>query len=237
MARRGSHAVPAPRDLPVAVLTRMRILDAALRLFNASGVAQTSTNRIAAEVEISPGNLYYHFKNKSQIVERLFGRFELELEPLRLAYQDVRAIDDVWLMLHLVIEVLQRYRFAYRDIDYLMREFPAVQLRAIVVTKVTLRSARDLCLRLAELRVIRASAEEAEVLAFHIVMALTCWPTFARLLPHEHEAQPPVGQAAYHVLTLLMPYVGTHERGYLDYLRTKYADGLARVAPRSEAST
>jgi AcrR family transcriptional regulator len=167
---RGALSRDPGRDVPVATITRERILSAALQLFNANGVAQVSTNRIAAEIGISPGNLYYHFKNKEQIVERLFGQFELELGPLSEAYQEVRAIDDVWLMFHLVFEVLDRYRFAYHDIDFLVREYPKVRHRAAVVTKVSLRSAQALCTHLADLGVITASPGDAEVLAFHVVM-------------------------------------------------------------------
>ena len=54
--------------------TRERILDVALALFNDAGTAPISTNHIAAAAEISPGNLYYHFRNKEQIVQSLFER-------------------------------------------------------------------------------------------------------------------------------------------------------------------
>jgi AcrR family transcriptional regulator len=55
-----------------------RILDAALELFNAHGTAAVSTNRIAAQVGISPGNLYYWFANKAEIVRALYTRYAAE---------------------------------------------------------------------------------------------------------------------------------------------------------------
>ncbi|MFN8512060.1 MAG: helix-turn-helix domain-containing protein [Chloroflexia bacterium] len=54
--------------------TRERILDAALGLFNERGTAVVSTNHIAAACGISPGNLYYHFRNKEEIIRALFDR-------------------------------------------------------------------------------------------------------------------------------------------------------------------
>jgi AcrR family transcriptional regulator len=51
---------------------RDRVCEAALELFNANGYSSVTTNHIAAHAGISPGNLYYHFRHKEEIVESIY---------------------------------------------------------------------------------------------------------------------------------------------------------------------
>ena len=203
--------------------TRERILQASLALFNAQGLAAVSTHRIAAELEISPGNLHYHFKAKQLIVDRLFRRFEDRLESLNASSDTVRAIDDLWLALHLRFEAIDAYRFVYRDMAYLSSEYPALGERAQALTAQNLLAAQALCETLVAAGVIEATAEEAQMLALQMVFTTTCWLSFERLVPGRdalRQADP--GFAAFYTLTLVAPYVSRESRAYLDYLRGKY---------------
>ena len=203
--------------------TRERILETSLALFNAQGLAAVSTHRIAAELEMSPGNLHYHFKAKQLIVDRLFRRFEERLELLNASSNSVRAIDDLWLALHLRFEAIDAYRFVYRDRAFLAGESPALGQRAQALTAQNLLAAQSLCEALVVAGVIEATAEEAQMLALQMVFTTTCWLSFERLVPGRdalQQADP--GLAAFYTLTLVSPYVSRESRAYLDYLRGKY---------------
>src|SRR4029079_6294833 len=92
--------------------TRERILETALALFNRFGEPHVTTGHIADELNISPGNLYYHFRNKDDIIGDLYAALEAKIAPLTAIPPD-RAphVDDLWLLLHLLFERMREYRF------------------------------------------------------------------------------------------------------------------------------
>src|SRR6478609_10500106 len=101
--------------------TRERILELSLRLFNEFGEPNITTTVIAEEMNISPGNLYYHFRNKDDIVNSIFVQFEAEIERILTVPNTRRSnLEDVWLYLHLMFELIWRYRFFYRDLSDLL---------------------------------------------------------------------------------------------------------------------
>ena len=62
------------RIVKEAAERRNEILDVAERLFCTNGYDNTSTNDILAEIGIARGTLYYHFKNKEDILDEMIDR-------------------------------------------------------------------------------------------------------------------------------------------------------------------
>ncbi|WP_063011459.1 TetR/AcrR family transcriptional regulator [Nocardia kruczakiae] len=71
-----------------AKATREHILDTAARLFGERGIANTSTNRIAAEAGMSIGTVYRYFSDRTVIVEELLARLLENIEK--------RATDSIF---------------------------------------------------------------------------------------------------------------------------------------------
>src|SRR5437764_14709607 len=98
--------------------TRERILETALSLFNRLGEPNVTTGDIADELNISPGNLYYHFRNKDDIIGELYAALEAKITPLTAVPPDRTAnADDLWLLFHLLFEHMWEYRFFYCVLD------------------------------------------------------------------------------------------------------------------------
>ncbi|UOO83057.1 TetR/AcrR family transcriptional regulator [Uruburuella testudinis] len=100
--------------------TYNRIVDASLVLFNEEGERNISTNHIAAHLGISPGNLYYHFRNKDEIIVQLFKRYSEDLlEYLHGAVLPTNVCNSVNYMAG-IYDVMWRYRFLFSDVNTLL---------------------------------------------------------------------------------------------------------------------
>lgn len=122
MAKKRSELVQPRRGRAAPrVGNRERIVDASLELFNERGAHAVSTNHIAAHLAISPGNLYYHFANREEIIRAIFPRAaEAVYGTLPVSLDRKITATDVG-RYHLAgIETLWRFRFLFRDIDELL---------------------------------------------------------------------------------------------------------------------
>jgi AcrR family transcriptional regulator len=105
--------------------TKTRILDAALALFNAQGTANVTTNHIAAALEISPGNLYYHYRNKAEIVRALFTRIQSAwADNYAVPPGTMPSVPLMEAMLAGNFDIQARYRFFFRDLTLLLNADP-----------------------------------------------------------------------------------------------------------------
>lgn len=108
--------------------TREGILDTALSLFNRWGTGAKSTNHIAAAHGISPGNLYYHFRNKQEIIRGLFRRmYAMWDKGLPLPSDRAPGLVDLQRVVEAGYHNIWKYRFAYRELVALLQEDPLLR--------------------------------------------------------------------------------------------------------------
>jgi AcrR family transcriptional regulator len=109
----------------IFVGNRERIIEAALELFNEHGSRSMTTNHIAAHLSISPGNLYYHFRNKEEIIRAIFDRISDVVRTTIVMPRDGEVSAAQLGSYHLVgIESLWNFRFLFRDLSELLARDP-----------------------------------------------------------------------------------------------------------------
>lgn len=103
--------------------TKDRIIHIARDLFNREGVAQISTNHIAEAVGISPGNLYYHFRNKEDIIRAICNQlFTQTGEMFQPPTDRSPTLEDVQMWVRANFEVTWEYAFVYRELPALIQQ-------------------------------------------------------------------------------------------------------------------
>jgi AcrR family transcriptional regulator len=207
--------------------TRERILETSLALFNRAGEPNVTTAHIADEMNISPGNLYYHFRNKDDIIGELFAAYAAEVAPL-LALPPGRApdVEDLWLMLHLVFERMGAYRFLFRDLDEIASRNRKLALAHAQLVRRGEETIVALCRGMVDAGTMHASEREIAALATNVAMVSTYWLSYQRLTSQAHvkgdaDAANPA-QAAYQVLALFAPFTSDHTRALIEHLAGRY---------------
>ena len=154
--------------------TRERILTTALACFNRQGEPGVTTSAIAAEMEISQGNLYYHFHNKDEIVEAIFAAFEREIEGILAVPSNRQAdVEDIWLFLHLLFEQIWKYRFFYRDLNDLLTRNRTLEIHFKKILAHKISTATLLCESLVAAGSMRASAAELRAVSTNMAVIAT----------------------------------------------------------------
>ena len=204
--------------------TRQRILDASLVMFNAQGEPNVTTNHIADELEISPGNLYYHFRNKDDIIEQLFGGYEQRMDAALSAPEGrLPGLEDVWLQLHLVFECIWDYRFLYRDLVDILTRNRRLRLRfARILTRAD-EQAHQVMRGLVQAGVMRASADEVDAAATNILVIATFWLNYAAARGDKDE-RTSIRDGIVQVMMLIAPFLRDAERVHLNTLTRAYLD-------------
>ena len=204
--------------------TRQRILDASLSMFNAQGEPNVTTNHIADELEISPGNLYYHFRNKDDIIEQLFGGYEQRMDAALSAPEGrLPGLEDVWLQLHLVFECIWDYRFLYRDLVDILTRNRRLRLRFARILKRADEQAHQVMRGLVQAGVMRASADEVDAAATNILVIATFWLNYAAARGDKDE-RTSIRDGIVQVMMLLSPFLRDAERVHLNQLIRAYTD-------------
>jgi AcrR family transcriptional regulator len=231
--------------------TRERILETALSLFNAAGEPHVTTADIADEMNISPGNLYYHFRNKDEIIGELVTQFDDGLRPLLAGpSRNAANVEDLWLFVHVLFERMWEYRFLFRDLDEITSRDVKLAARFAALISRKQSALMELCLGLRAVDALIATDDEIDALASNAVMLTTYWMSFQRLsgsigmretsrTPARRTLSPrpaanmggaPVApdmhfeRGVSQVLALLLPYLQGLHRALAERLRAPYLE-------------
>jgi len=191
--------------------TKERILLGALDLFNLDAASEVTTNDIARTLKMSPGNLYFHYKNKEQIVRELFKRLAQETiliwkpqTKLARKHEKIQLVDFI----DKNLQLYWKYRFFHRELYTLRKKDPELS-----------KLWRDHLKKLSRLMIILykhwvqagvmspiQSKNEMEFVGELLFVASNSFMQFFETVDRSPN-QRTVEKARRHILRMLMPYL------------------------------
>jgi AcrR family transcriptional regulator len=156
--------------------TRDRIIQASLELFNEQGERSITTNHIAAHLKISPGNLYYHFRNKEDIIRCIFSLYETHLESGFQPYDGAEV--DVELLIgyfDAMFYTLWQFRFMYANLADILERDDELKRRYLKAQQQVLSRSSLVLRKLNQDGFIQVAEDEVVALADTIKMIVSFW--------------------------------------------------------------
>ncbi|MDE2627050.1 MAG: TetR family transcriptional regulator, partial [Burkholderiales bacterium] len=135
-----------------------------------------------------------------------------------------------WLFFHMLFELIWQYRFLYRDLNDLLSKNRRLETHFQFVLKSKAKAVQSVLDGLARGNAMRIDAREAEPVATAMVVVLTYWLSFEYVRDPRNALEPASAGAAllrgaFHVLSLLSPYLEPTQREHLHALTGNYRHG------------
>ena len=204
--------------MPERSKTKTRILKTALELFNNEGEAQVSAVDVASVMGISPGNLYYHYKGKPEIIAALFEDF---LEEIRIILTgpitEPLSMSDNWVYLYIIFEEIYDFRFFYRNMSEILKRVPDLAAPFAKILTLKEQTAFFMISTLEDAGYLSFQEGEKGALAGRLAQHFTFWLQYHDL---RNGTTPPkilIDQGVFTTLIQITPY-WTKGDGYADLL-------------------
>ncbi|MEO1187771.1 MAG: TetR/AcrR family transcriptional regulator [Pseudomonadota bacterium] len=205
--------------------TRDRILDVSLALFNSEGEAKQTAVDIANALDMSPGNLYYHFKGKEPIIEALFDRFEEEMQIiLGGSHGAVTSIEDNWVFIYIVLEEIYDFRFFYRNVGDMMERYPGLASRFRKILAMKRQAIESVLGQLEKQNIVHLERRLRAPLVQQMLSTLTFWLSHDLIEGGARDGPTLIHDTVLQFMLLVVPYMGEAGADALDGMFERHRD-------------
>ncbi|GAB3001097.1 TetR/AcrR family transcriptional regulator [Psychrosphaera aestuarii] len=210
--------------------TKDRIVQASIELFNAQGERNVTTNHIASHLNISPGNLYYHFRNKEEIIRNIFEKYaqhmQVSFEPVKPSEDAVEILSNY---LDAVFSALFHFNFLYDNLPVIMARDPELKTQYLEIHVKMMDKIHALVLGLQNAKVIEIEHDDIEDFANIIKQQVTFWISYCKTSQEDTTITDAlIYNGLLKVLLLFKPYVTTEFKEIVSQLTARYKS-LANV--------
>ncbi|MCV6614665.1 MAG: TetR/AcrR family transcriptional regulator [Cellvibrionaceae bacterium] len=205
--------------------TKERILLQSLELFNEEGEGNVSAVDIANTLDISPGNLYYHYKGKEPILAQLLAQYSAEIAAiLNSPEAQLKTLEQHWLYLYVVAEEVYRYRFFYRNITELLQRFPSLHKPFTRLARQLENGIEQLLHALRQRDVFELEQSEVTPLGQSLCLVLTQWFNYNDNLGRQLSPSQSIHSVVYQLISLCLPHLAGDQQAVWKQLRALYQE-------------
>lgn len=202
-----------------------KIIAESIKLFNEQGERNITTNHIAAHLGISPGNLYYHFRNKEEIVYQIFKQCRHFINQ-RLAIPEDRSltVTDLVNYLNTAFEAMWQFRFMFYDLPGLLARNPNMQEEYQYFVTTELKDLlRQHFTEYIRLGLLKMDDEDTEAVSINIWLVIKFWFAFEQTARPKAPITEECGRRGVRqALSLLKPYIQPEFTGTFYELCQRY---------------
>ena len=190
--------------------TRDKIIQASIELFNEQGERNVTTNHIAAHLNISPGNLYYHFRNKEDIILSIYEEYAstLLLETFHKITENIKPLDAIIVYMDAVFQVLKKFRFLYSNLPVLLSKNPLLHKKYVEVQRQTSERVRGMLISLRDGKIMGFEDEDLPDIVSILRLVNTFWLSFYQTQNDNVEIDDSVFyEGVLKILVIIQPYI------------------------------
>lgn len=203
--------------------TKDKIIQASLELFNQQGERNVTTNHIAAFMGISPGNLYYHFRNKDDIIRSIFSLYEENLEQIfPEAQPEVMGMDDMLPYIDRVFALMWRFRFLYANLPDILARDPELQSRYLVAQSQFKARLVSILRAMRDQKVLVISDDNLLDLAHTLKLVATFWISYQLTQSQAAITKATIYEGVVKVLCIFKGHLAPQWREYFETVEQKY---------------
>ena len=193
--------------------------------FNEQGERNVTTNHIAADLGISPGNLYYHFRNKEDIILSIYEEYarNLLIETMPEVSPDVKPLDAILLYMDVVFQAMMKFRFFYSNLPVLLAKNPLLHDKYVEVQGFIAQRVSELLLSLRDAKMMDFSDEDLPDIVSILRLVNTFWLSFYQTQNNDNEINDAVFyQGVLKILVIIHPYISTEAKSEFLEARAMY---------------
>lgn len=200
--------------------TREKIIYAALTLFNEHGERNITTNHIAAHLDISPGNLYYHFRNKQEIVREIFALYSADLmerfSPIQSQTESLTLLKHY---LDSIFSLMWKYRFFYANLPEILQRDKELHDEYLQVQEQLQENLIHIMQAFVELKLLEVKGEQLNALVTTLHLIATSWLAYQSAMSAKSVVtESVIHQGMLQMVAIVMPVSTPRGREQLELL-------------------